>query len=130
MSTSSKTRLPISSPSANTFFSASMIRASSPPEATFWMGLSASPRLADMRNWISSTPVSSIPASPPLGANSTSKRTLGISSWRSSSCTRSLRDWAEVCLAWDRACPRFRASFSALPSSFSRRAMVSSAYWI
>ena len=120
------------SSSASTFFSASMIRASSPPEATFWMGLSASPTLADMRNCTSSMPVSSSPGLPPWGRTPPGTRTLGISSWRSSSCTR----------AW-RACGRLPAGPGRAPApAFGRllrgllqlllqlRAMVSSAYWI
>ena len=49
VSTSSKTSVDTSSDSASTFFSASMMRLSSPPEAILLMGFSASPTLADIR---------------------------------------------------------------------------------
>ena len=130
VSTSSKTRLSMPSSSASTFFSASMMRASSPPEATFWMGLRASPTLADMRNCTSSPPVSSSPQAPSLGANSTWKRTLGMSSWRSSSCTRVWRASAARLRAWESPPARLAASSLAFSSFWLRRAMVSSAYWI
>ena len=81
VSTSSKTRVPMVSFSASTFFSASMILASSPPEATLLMGRSSSPTLADMRKRTTSTPEASGSFSP----NWMEKRTLGMSSCRSSS---------------------------------------------
>ncbi len=104
------------SSSASTFFRASMMRASSPPEATFWMGLRASPTLADMRNCTSSPPVSSSPQAPSLGANSTWKRTLGMSSWRSSSCTRVWRASAACLRAWESTPARLAASSLAFSS--------------
>ena len=89
VSTSSKIRVVTWSFSASTFFSASMIRASSPPEAMRWMGLSSSPRLADMRKRTSSMPVASIPPGQALPEKDTWKRTLGMSSSSSSpGCAR------------------------------------------
>ena len=49
VSTSSKIKVIMLSFSASTFFRASMIRLSSPPEATLAMGFKFSPTLADMR---------------------------------------------------------------------------------
>ena len=91
VSTSSKIRVMMLSFSARTFFRASMMRLSSPPEATLAMGLRFSPTLADMRNRTSSIPVSSRPRALVLGANSVSKRTFGISSSRSSPSIRAFR---------------------------------------
>ena len=71
VSTSSKIRVVTCSVSASTFFNASMIRDSSPPEAIRLMGFKSSPTLADMRKRTVSIPVASMPSAASLGANST-----------------------------------------------------------
>jgi hypothetical protein len=71
----------MSSFSASTFFSASIIRASSPPEATLLIGRSSSPTLADIKNRTKSIPE----ASGSFSSKQMANRTFGISSCRSSS---------------------------------------------
>ena len=102
-----------------------MMRASSPPEAIFWMGLSASPTLADIKNCTSSIPVASMPCSPALGAKSTLNWTFGISNCRSSLWMRSSRARAASCLDVESSFPFSLAVFRELDSFFSRRARVS-----
>lgn len=48
-----------------------MMRASSPPEAIFWMGFRSSPTLADMRKRTVSIPSPFRPVSPSTGAKAT-----------------------------------------------------------
>ena len=122
VSTSSKTRVPMSSCSERTFFRASMIRASSPPEAIFAMGFMSSPALADIRKRMASQP--SWAGS--LGSKQISKRTFLMSSSRSSVWMRCCRSPAAAFRAFVRASPAVRTFPSAAESFRSRQASSSS----
>ena len=123
VSTSSNTNVPMASCSASTFFSASMIRASSPPEAIRAMGFKSSPALADMRNRTASQP--SGPGS--FSANSMEKRTLCMSRSRSSAWMRVSRSPAAAFRAAVSSAPAVRTALRAVSSSRSSRTRVSSA---
>ena len=69
---------------------ASMMRASSPPEAILWMGRSSSPTLADIRNRTWSMPFSARACS----VKQMAKRILPMSSCRSSVRICSSSRWA------------------------------------
>ena len=97
--------VPTESSAASTFFIASMMRASSPPEATFDSGRSASPTLADIRKRTASRPFSCGVCS----ENSQTKRIFGISSCMSSEEISRCR----------RCAAALRASVSAVPCSSS-----------
>ena len=120
----------MSSFSASTFFSASMIRDSSPPEAILLMGFNASPTLADMRNRTVSMPAASMPSGASLGANSTWNWTLGMSSAFSSDWMRPASSSAALCRRADSFSPSFNAFSSALDSSLSSRFSRSSENWM
>ena len=123
VSTSSNTSVPMDSCSASTFFRASMIRASSPPEAIRAMGFKSSPVLADIRNRTASQPSGPGSFSPKSMAN----RTLCMSRSRSSDWMRCSRTAAASFRAAVSSAPAARTAFRAFSSCCSSRARVSSA---